>query len=88
MIPSKLLFTVAYVLDACEAAGPEAPLGDMVNALRVVQDNLRATLVALDVAAEDEDARQAAMHAWNEHAMWAEMLINSLCDILHESVPI
>lgn len=87
MIPSKLLFTVAHVLETCESAGPEVPLGGMVHALRLVQDNLRATLVALD-AADDDDARRAAMRDWNDHSLWAEMLINGLCEKLHQTVPI
>jgi len=87
MIPSKLLFTVASVLEAATAAGVDASTCGMVKELRKVQADLRTELEAID-AASDNATRLAAMERWNEAATWAEMLVNGLSEKLNQTIPI
>ena len=86
MIPSKLLFTVATVLEAATAlGGADTTICEMEKALRKAQADLRTELEAID-SAPDSATRLAAMERWNEAALWAEMLVNGLSDRLNQTI--
>ena len=86
MIASKLLLAIARVLELAESCGPDADLDKLVAELRAVQDELHAGLDEIDSAPDDVERLRAMQH-WNTRAIWAELLINALCNALQQPIP-